>query len=420
MERRRRFIALCAAAAAFALLSLTCKLTNKAPSVPTISGPTTGVAGMPVTFTAMAVDTDGDSVAIMFDWGDGATPSWTALVASGDTVTATNTYADSGVFTIRAKAKDKSGKESDWSAGHVLSLISASPTYPDSVVGEMPLPWPCLRSGLSPDGNLMCVGPSYAPAESLILIRTSDRTVMSHIRAGSNIGAVAFSSDNQLLFVGCGSNGRVYRVGVSQGSVTDSTSVVRAPHTLLVSPDNSRIYASIRMESKVLVLRADDLVQQDSIVFDSYVEGMAMSRTGTTLYVCTANGIGIVDAARCSLRLFSATPSWTAQPILSPDEHLLYVRSDADSGLEVLNATDLTIVDRMNLHISGGGDLSISPDGAYLYFGLGIGLYAFDTRTMAAVDSIALQLGGSIMPHPNGDSLYCQGGRKLYVLAKRP
>jgi DNA-binding beta-propeller fold protein YncE len=418
VERRRVFTVLLAAAAGLLLLGTSCKLANKAPAVPTLTGPTTGVAGVAISFTATATDPESDSLQLQFDWGDNSTPAWTAFVASGDTITATNTYADSGTFIIKARAKDKSGKESDWSAGQTLSLIAAAPAFPDSMVSETRMPWDCWRSGMSPDGSLICVGPSSAPAESLILYRTSDRAVISHIRTGPTVGAVAFTSDNGLLFVSCNSSQRVLRVDLSQGRVTDSSAAVRAPQALLVSPDNSRLYASITSQKKVLVLRTDDLAQLDSMVFDSYVEGIALNRAGTMLYVCTSNGIGIMDAAACSVVVSNRTFGLAYKPVLSPDGRLLYVQSVADSGLVALAAADLSVVTRANLHATSLGLMSISPDGAYVYLEMGIGLYAIDTRTMAPVDSIALQMGGDIMPHPNGDSLYCHGGRKFYVLGK--
>jgi outer membrane protein assembly factor BamB len=124
--------------AGIVLLGSSCKLANKTPSVPTLSGPTTGVAGVALTFTATATDPEADSVAFQFDWGDGATPAWTAFVASGDTITATNTYSDSGIFTVRAKAKDKAGKESDWSAGQSLSTSPTNlpPLTPAAPAGD--------------------------------------------------------------------------------------------------------------------------------------------------------------------------------------------------------------------------------------------------------------------------------------------
>jgi hypothetical protein len=56
------------------LLGAKCSLFNKAPTVPAVTGPAQGVAGVPVTFKATATDPDGDSIAFQFDWGDTTTP----------------------------------------------------------------------------------------------------------------------------------------------------------------------------------------------------------------------------------------------------------------------------------------------------------------------------------------------------------
>jgi hypothetical protein len=67
------------AAAVCVLLGAKCSLFNKAPSVPVVTGPTQGVAGVPVEFKATATDPEGDSIAFAFDWGDN-----TALASRGD------------------------------------------------------------------------------------------------------------------------------------------------------------------------------------------------------------------------------------------------------------------------------------------------------------------------------------------------
>ncbi len=81
-----------AAIGAAALMGSSCNLTDKAPTVPVISGPSSGVVGVPVTFKAMATDPDGDSVAFELDWGDTTTPAWSNFIASGETISVQHTY----------------------------------------------------------------------------------------------------------------------------------------------------------------------------------------------------------------------------------------------------------------------------------------------------------------------------------------
>jgi hypothetical protein len=97
---------------------------NSAPDTPsTPSGPSNGEIGN-YTFSSSATDPDGDSVSIMFDWGDGTQSEWSNYIGSGDTVSMTNLYSDSGTYQIMAKAKDDKEAESDWSNVHILEISS--------------------------------------------------------------------------------------------------------------------------------------------------------------------------------------------------------------------------------------------------------------------------------------------------------
>ncbi|MBN2538406.1 PKD domain-containing protein [candidate division WOR-3 bacterium] len=135
--------------AAALFLGSTCSLFNKPPSAPVISGPTAGIVGVPVEFTATATDPDGDSITYQFAWGDGDTSDWDGFVASGETTSVEHAYSDSGECTVRARAQDKNGGESGWSAEHVLRFISAGPAYPDSVCDSLYLGGAAVRVAAS-------------------------------------------------------------------------------------------------------------------------------------------------------------------------------------------------------------------------------------------------------------------------------
>lgn len=416
MRHHSRLVVLCAAAAAFMLLGSNCKLTNKAPSVPTIAGPTTGVAGVPVTFQTTSTDPDGDSISVMLDWGEGSTSGWSGLVASGDTITATNTYADSGTVTVRAKAKDKSGKESDWSAGYALSLISAAPAYPDSVYGTVWMPWSSLRSGMAADGSTICVGPR--DSITLFLLRTSDRAPLPSVEANSRVAAVAFSSDGRHVYVGSNEGREVLCIDLISGSVASSRQLGIMPAAIVVLPGSGRV--CVVGSTKVFELEPVTLALVDSTDLGYLVCGATANRTGTRLYVATETGVGILDVDPCSLAVSNESLGLSVTPVLSHDEQLLYVTNANDSGLVVLRADDLSVIEHVNLQIRNLGDIDVSPDGTHLYVDMPYGIYVFDTRTMAPVDSIALDdMWGDILIHPGGDSLYYVGYRTLYIIGKR-
>ncbi len=105
---------------------------NHAAGIPTVpAGPDSCFTDSTYTFTTVVTDPDGDSVAVSFDWGDSTATSWSGLVASGDTVAITHAWPDTGTYEVRAQARDKELKNSDWSAALTVRVVVARPT-PDA------------------------------------------------------------------------------------------------------------------------------------------------------------------------------------------------------------------------------------------------------------------------------------------------
>jgi len=86
---------------------------NSPPNAPTISGETNGEAGVGYWYTFVAVDPDNNPVTFYIDWGDGD-EGWKIEGASGGKYYYKHTWSEQGNYTIRAKAKDVLGEESDW------------------------------------------------------------------------------------------------------------------------------------------------------------------------------------------------------------------------------------------------------------------------------------------------------------------
>ena len=83
------------------------------PSSPTINGPTSGKPGREYKFKFNSVDPDGDDVKYFVDWGDNNS-EWTGYNSSGTDVILKHSWSEEGNFTIKAKAIDVNGAESDW------------------------------------------------------------------------------------------------------------------------------------------------------------------------------------------------------------------------------------------------------------------------------------------------------------------
>ncbi|MBI2899882.1 MAG: ABC transporter permease subunit [Planctomycetes bacterium] len=90
------------------------------------------------TFTAKAVDPDGDEVHLVFDWGDGSSVGRTEFVPSGKEVEADHAWGSEGDYRVRCQAVDKNGHRTPWSEFARISIREANepPTVP--VILEAP------------------------------------------------------------------------------------------------------------------------------------------------------------------------------------------------------------------------------------------------------------------------------------------
>jgi hypothetical protein len=84
------------------------------PSNPHISGETEGKIGESYTYEFSSSDPDGDDIYYYIEWGDGNFEDWIGPYDSGEVITMDHTWDEINTYTIKAKAKDTKGLESDW------------------------------------------------------------------------------------------------------------------------------------------------------------------------------------------------------------------------------------------------------------------------------------------------------------------
>jgi len=89
---------------------------NIKPDTPlTPTGPSTGKINEEHQFITSTIDMDKDKVFYYFKWGDGSNSGWLGPYLSGVEVNATHKWNEKGDYTVRVKAKDTWGAESEWS-----------------------------------------------------------------------------------------------------------------------------------------------------------------------------------------------------------------------------------------------------------------------------------------------------------------
>jgi outer membrane protein assembly factor BamB len=87
---------------------------NTLPNKPTITGEKWGEVGETYLYEITTTDSENNPLSFFIEWGDGTISDWSEEAASGEIVKFIHTYYTGGRYTIRAKARDTLGEESDW------------------------------------------------------------------------------------------------------------------------------------------------------------------------------------------------------------------------------------------------------------------------------------------------------------------
>lgn len=87
---------------------------NNPPNIPTIIGPTSGKPGMDYNFTIVTTDPEEDGIYYEIKWGDDWSRVYFTPFTSGEEIIVNHTWSDKGTYTVKVKARDIYGAESDW------------------------------------------------------------------------------------------------------------------------------------------------------------------------------------------------------------------------------------------------------------------------------------------------------------------
>ena len=91
------------------------------------SGQRWGIANRTYYFTTDTTDPDGHNVYYMWNWDDGEFSEWLGPYDSGEICTAVHVWGEKGTYSIRVKAKDIYGAESDWSDPLTIRMSKNKP-----------------------------------------------------------------------------------------------------------------------------------------------------------------------------------------------------------------------------------------------------------------------------------------------------
>ncbi|HIG99446.1 MAG TPA: DNRLRE domain-containing protein [Thermoplasmata archaeon] len=124
-------------------------IVNHFPDVPVISGPTQGEIEILYNYTAVATDSENQSLSYEVDWGDGIVDPWYGPIPSGTVMNCSHEWLLQGSFTIKVRAKDTAGAISDWGYLTVTMPFSYEPPHFRLIkwlLERFPDAFPILRS----------------------------------------------------------------------------------------------------------------------------------------------------------------------------------------------------------------------------------------------------------------------------------
>ena len=79
---------------------------NRPPSLPIVSGVSSGSINVSYLFSAVSVDLDGDNLSYVFSWNDGTNDSTTDFLANNTVVNMSYSWTSAGVYLVKVYATD--------------------------------------------------------------------------------------------------------------------------------------------------------------------------------------------------------------------------------------------------------------------------------------------------------------------------
>ena len=128
---------------------------NIPPTAPIVTGPDGGAVGVFYEYNFVSTDNNLDDVYYYIDWGDGNIEEWVGPYESGEEVTISHMWSEIGEYEIRAKARDESENESEWSEPFnvIISNPPDKPTINGPASGKIGEVYTFYATTTDPDGE---------------------------------------------------------------------------------------------------------------------------------------------------------------------------------------------------------------------------------------------------------------------------
>ena len=212
-------------------------------------------------------------------------------------------------------------------------------------------------------------------------------------------------------------------ISITTGGVQQSKYL--SPQAIVASGDGNLLYIAQGSARQVAVFDPSSAKVTETIDVPAEPTGLAISATGSYLYVTCAEPKGclcVIDTDTNTIIKQIPAGHGARSPVLSPDGNNLYVCNRFDNDVSVINTQDNKHVARINV-LREPFAADITPDGKWLFVGNHIPAGPPDAESVACKVSVintkALNIDISI-PLPNGsigihDITVSPAGRYVYV-----
>jgi len=113
--------------------TIVCTKHNSPPQTPEKpAGETEGYYGTLYNYSTLSYDEEGDHLYYQIDWGDSSESLWLGPYNHNETMTFNHLWTKPGYYSIKMKAKDGSGAESEWSTPLFIQMDNRPPFIPNN------------------------------------------------------------------------------------------------------------------------------------------------------------------------------------------------------------------------------------------------------------------------------------------------
>jgi hypothetical protein len=101
------------------------------------TGPQSVKVGSEYSFSSSTIDSDGDNVRFLFDWGDGNQSKWSEYIPSYESISMDYSWSHESYYQIKVISQDDNGLNSSWSESHEIYVEPIETGQNDTIHPEI-------------------------------------------------------------------------------------------------------------------------------------------------------------------------------------------------------------------------------------------------------------------------------------------